>query len=95
MPAKTREHYVIRFKKFIFGWNNRGYKSIPEEAPPELESKCWAPSWRRMCKVLLRNDYWCKGLGQTQPKSDAYKKFLEIKKEKGIKCRHDQTGDPV
>lgn len=90
MPKKTRDHYVLRFKKFIFGWNNRGYKKIPEEAPPELESKCWAPSWRRMCKVLLRNDYWCKGLGQTQPKSDAYKKFLEIKKEKGIKCAHDK-----
>lgn len=81
MPKKTRDHYVIRFKKFIFGWNNRGYKSIPEEAPPELESKCWAPSWRRMCKVLLRNDYWCKGLGQTQPKSDAYKKYKEIMKD--------------
>lgn len=82
MPKKTRDHYTIRFKKFIFGWNNRGYKSIPEEAPPELESKCWAPSWRRMCKVLLRNDYWCKGLGQTQPKSDAYRKYKEIMKIK-------------
>lgn len=82
MPPKTRNHYVIRFKKFIYGWHNRGYKQIPDEAPPELESKCWAPSWRRMCKVLLRNDYWCKGLGQTQPKSDAYLKYKEIKKRK-------------
>jgi len=80
MPKKTRDHYVVRFKKFIYGWNNRGYTSIPEEAPPELESKCWAPSWRRMCKVLLRNDYWCKGLGQTQPKSAAYEKYKQIKK---------------
>lgn len=82
MPKKTREHYVIRFKKFIKGWNDRGYRQIPEEAPPELEAKCWAPSWRRMCKVLLRNDYWCKGLGQTQPKSDAYVRYKEIMKEK-------------
>jgi predicted phosphoadenosine phosphosulfate sulfurtransferase len=50
-------------------------------APPELESKCWAPSWRRMCKVLLRNDYWCKGLGQTQPKSEAYQRYKEMKKQ--------------
>jgi predicted phosphoadenosine phosphosulfate sulfurtransferase len=82
MPKKTRDHYMIRFKKFIYGWHNRGYSFIPEEAPHELEAKCWAPSWRRMCKVLLRNDYWCKGLGQAQPKSDAYLKYKEIKKAK-------------
>lgn len=82
MPKKTREHYVYRFKKFIKGWHDRGYRTIPEEAPPELEAKCWAPSWRRMCKVLLRNDYWCKGLGQTQPKSEAYVRYKQLMKEK-------------
>jgi predicted phosphoadenosine phosphosulfate sulfurtransferase len=81
MPAKTREHYTVRFKKFIYGWHQRGYSTIPEEVPPELEAKCWAPSWRRMCKVLLRNDYWCKGLGQTQPKSDAYIRYKQMKKD--------------
>ena len=80
MPKKTRDHYTIRFKKFIYGWHQRGYSSIPEEAPPELESKCWAPSWRRMCKVLLRNDHWCKGLGLTQPKSAAYERYMNMKK---------------
>ena len=79
MPKKTRDHYTIRFKKFIYGWHQRGYPRIPEEAPPELEAKCWAPSWRRMCKVLLRNDWWCKGLGQTQPKSEAYQRYKAIK----------------
>lgn len=82
MPKKTREHYVKRFKKFIVGWKRRGYATIPEEAPPELEAACWAPSWRRMCKVLLRNDYWCKGLGQTQPKSEAWQKYKELKKRR-------------
>lgn len=80
LPKKTREHYAIRMKKFIIGWKRRGYQSIPDECPPELEAKCWAPSWRRMCKVLLRNDWWCKGLGMTQPKSEAYQKYLAIKK---------------
>lgn len=87
MPKRTRDHYVFRFKKFIKGWHDRGYKQIPEEAPPELEAKCWAPSWRRMCKVLLRNDYWCKGLGQTQPKSDAYVRYKQIMKEKKIEAQ--------
>lgn len=79
MPQKTREHYYFRFRKFISGWHDRGYTQIPDEVPEELECKCWAPSWRRMCKVLLRNDYWCKGLGQVQPKSEAYEKFKQIK----------------
>jgi len=38
----------------------------------------------------LRNDYWCKGLGQTQPKSEAWKRFKEIKKE-----RKSQISDSV
>lgn len=82
MPKKTRDHYIARFKKFIVGWKRRGYDQIPDVAPSELEAKCWAPSWRRMCKCLLRNDYWCKGLGMTQPKSEAYIKFKEIKKQR-------------
>jgi predicted phosphoadenosine phosphosulfate sulfurtransferase len=81
MPNKTRQHYILRFKKFISGWKDRGYNKIPEEAPFELEAKCWAPSWRRLCKTILRNDYWCKSLGQTQPKSEAYMKFKEIQKK--------------
>lgn len=80
MPKATQEHYKERFEKFIGGWRNRGYPKIPQSAPIELENKCWVPSWRRMCKVILRNDYWCKGLGQTQPKSEAYQKFKQIKK---------------
>jgi predicted phosphoadenosine phosphosulfate sulfurtransferase len=82
LPKKTREHYVVRFTKFIAGWKRRGYKEIPDFAPPELEAKCWCPSWRRMARTLLRNDYWCKGLGFSQPKSEAYEKFKSIKKLK-------------
>lgn len=78
MPDKTRQNYVTRFKKFIVGWKKRGYEKIPDEAPHQLEVKCWVPSWRRMCRSILRNDYYCKGLGQTQPKSEAYQKFKAI-----------------
>lgn len=80
LPAKTREHYLTRFRSFLKGWHTRGYATIPDEAPKVLEDKQWAPSWRRLCKVLLRNDHWCKGLGMTQPKSEAYGKYLRMKK---------------
>lgn len=88
MPEVTREHYVERFRVFIKGWKGRGYvDGIPDEAPRCLEVKMWAPSWRRLCRVLLRNDWWCKGLGMTQPKSEAYGKYLEIKRKRlGKSC---------
>ena len=69
----------MRFIKFIAQWKKRGYERIPDEAPHDLEVKQWAPSWRRMCRCILRNDYYCKGLGQTQPKSEAYEKYKSIK----------------
>lgn len=63
MPAVTRDHYLEKFRGWIKGWHDRGYRSgIPDFAPKELENKYWAPSWRRLCKVLLRTDWWCKGL---------------------------------
>jgi predicted phosphoadenosine phosphosulfate sulfurtransferase len=93
MPKKTSDHYRARFVKFIKGWQDRGYLIIPDEAPEDLENKCWVPSWRRMCKVMLRNDYWCKGLGQTQPLSDAYAKFKEIKKKRVLESNLNKSTD--
>lgn len=84
LPEKMQIHYKERFKKFIVGWKKRGYDKIPDEAPHDLEVKCWAPSWKRMARCILRNDYYCKGLGQTQPKSDAYIKYKEIKHKRAI-----------
>ena len=83
MPEITRKHYTERFSSWLKGWHDRGYTDgIPDFAPSELEKKCWAPSWRRLAKVLLRNDWWCKGLGMQQPKSEAYAKYMKIKKDR-------------
>lgn len=77
LPPPTRLHYEAKFRVFLKGWKGRGYvDGIPDEAPKVLEDKHWAPSWRRICKVLLRNDWWCKGLGLTQPKSKAYEEYI-------------------
>lgn len=82
IPEKTKEHYSNKIFTFIEWWKERGYPSgIPDEAPEILETKKLVPSWRRVCKSLLRNDYWCKGLGFTQHKTEAYVKYLELKKK--------------
>lgn len=90
MPVPTREHYIKNFKRFMKGWRRRGYTVIPDEAPPELEANSWAPSWRRMCKCLLRNDWFCKGLGFTQPKSEAWVRYKLIKKAEAEKKKLEQ-----
>jgi predicted phosphoadenosine phosphosulfate sulfurtransferase len=86
LPVKMRQHYSNRFIKFIAGWKQRGYDFIPDQAPHDLEIKCWAPSWKRMARCILRNDYYCKGLGQTQPKSEAYEKFKSIKTKRRLEA---------
>lgn len=37
-----------------------------------------------MARCVLRNDYYCKGLGQTQPLSEAYEKFKSIKSKRKL-----------
>lgn len=85
IPEKTKEHYMNKIFTFIQWWEKRGYDlGIPDEAPYLLESQKLAPSWRRICKSLLRNDFWCKGLGFTQHKTEAYQKYLELKKRQRL-----------
>jgi len=97
MPQKTRDNYTHRFKKFIVGWKKRGYQSIPDEAPPQLEAKQWVPLWRRMARCILRNNYYCKGLGQTQPKSEAYQKFksIQIKNRKNKELEEQSLSETI
>jgi predicted phosphoadenosine phosphosulfate sulfurtransferase len=85
LPPVTKNHYIKRFNKFIRWWKARGYQDgIPDEAPNELEVDKLVPSYKRICKSILRNDWWCKGLSFTQPKSEAFEKYKRLKKEKEL-----------
>jgi predicted phosphoadenosine phosphosulfate sulfurtransferase len=78
MPPKSRQHYEAKIFVFQDWWKKKGYpEGIPDEADHALEVKKLAPSWRRICKSLLRNDYWMKGLSFTQHKSDVYSAYLK------------------
>jgi len=92
MPQKTLDHYATKIGIHVRWWTDRGYADgIPDEAPYELEVAKTVPSWRRVCKAVLRNDYWCKGLGFTQHKSQAYEAYLERKKnERRESVNHNQ-----
>lgn len=83
MPPKTKEHYQNKILLFQKWWQERGYEQgIPDEADYFLEAKRKVPSWRRICKSLLRNDWWCKGLSFSQTKSEGYLKYLDLMKKR-------------
>jgi len=83
MPQKTKLHFENKISVFIKWWYDRGYPNgIPDEADPALEADKKCPSWRRVCKALLRNDYWCKGLSFTQTKAEAYERYLKVMKNR-------------
>lgn len=76
LPAFEREHYEIKIAQFLHWYKQRGYADgIPDEADPKEEAARKAPSWRRICKVILRNDRMCRGLGFSQHTSGSYETY--------------------
>lgn len=81
MPEKTADHYRDKIAVFLKWWRDRGYEDgIPDEADIKDEADRKLPSWRRICKALLRNDYWCKGLSFTQTKSESFERYKKVMK---------------
>jgi len=83
MPAKTSDHFKDKIAVFLHWWNDRGYHTgIPDEADSQDEAAKRVPSWRRICKSLLRNDYWCKGLSFSQTQSASYARYKKIMRKR-------------
>jgi predicted phosphoadenosine phosphosulfate sulfurtransferase len=79
MPARTQEHYKDKIAVFLHWYQDRGYSAgIPDDGEMTKDQ----PSWKRICKALLRNDYWCKGLSFSQHKSQAYEKYVKLMKKR-------------
>lgn len=80
MPTKTSEHYKNKIAVYLKWYKTRGYpKNIPDEA--DMHNK-EPPSWKRICKTLLRNDYWCRSLSFSPTKSHAYLKYQKLMKKR-------------
>lgn len=98
MPQNLAEHYENKIFAFLDWWEKQGHyfdldgymhgfygTNIPDELDPKLENAKKAPSWRRICKALLRADYWCKGLSFQPTEShayDRYKKYMAKRKKR-------------
>lgn len=85
MPPPTAEHYRNKIAVWLRWYQERGYE-IAEELPGDTGAKDM-PSWRRVCKMLLKNDYWCKMLYFAPTKSAAYERYQKI-----MRKRRDRWG---
>ena len=83
MPSKTAEHYRCKIHRYIaYCINHYGMADgIPEEQPGDTGGKD-IPSWRRVCRCLLKNDYWCKSLSFSPTQTETYQRYLKNMKSK-------------
>lgn len=64
---------VAKILKYIEKWENRGYENgIPDEADSKLEALGKVPSYKMICKAILKNDVALTSLGFSKPKCAAY-----------------------
>jgi predicted phosphoadenosine phosphosulfate sulfurtransferase len=83
MPEKTSEHYKNKIAVYLRWHQVRDYPDgIPDEQPGDCGSEDRVPSWKRICKVLLRNDYWCKGLSFSPTKTAAYSHYQAMMRKR-------------
>lgn len=81
LPPKIQEHYKNKVAVFIHWFRERGIE-MRDDGPIEKGSDPCCANWKRICKVLLRNDYWCRGLSFGMHKSQAYERYQEVMKRR-------------
>jgi predicted phosphoadenosine phosphosulfate sulfurtransferase len=84
MPEPTAIHYRRKIWTFLRWWRKHrkefNLTHIPDFVDPRIEAKRSLPSWRRICKTLLKNDYWCKTLSFSQTKREMERQLAVITK---------------
>lgn len=80
MPATTAEHYRDKIAVYLNYCASKDI-DVPDSQPGDTGGKD-VPSWRRICKVLLRNDYWCKGLSFSPTKPEHLERYRKIMRQR-------------
>jgi predicted phosphoadenosine phosphosulfate sulfurtransferase len=82
MPQAEADNYRDKIAVFIQWWRNRYGLEMTEDDDPDLVGTYKRqPTWKRVAKVILKNDFLCKGLSFSQQRSepssyDRYKKLM-------------------
>ena len=74
-----KKQIYSKIKKYESVWVDRCYfEGLPDFAPTELEESNKAPSYRAICKCILKNDLHLTGIGFTRKKSIWYSRLKKI-----------------
>lgn len=75
-----------KIQNYIKDWEKKCYfNGIPDYAPDRLEQLNKVPSYRLVCKTVLKNDYALQTLGFSKNKSLAYNELKRIELiERGV-----------
>lgn len=76
MPPATAEHYRNKIAVWLYWYQERNIE-VEDSIDGDTGAKD-KPSWRRVCKMLLRNDYWGKTLCFSPTKSASYERYQKI-----------------
>jgi predicted phosphoadenosine phosphosulfate sulfurtransferase len=83
MPPASSNHYKNKISVYLKFYSKKGYTTgIPDAGDIKNESAGTPPSWQRICKCILRNDYWCSSLGFSPTKITAYNKYVAMMKNR-------------
>lgn len=77
MPKPTAEHYRNKIAVYLKWYRDHGVAVLPQTVEGDLGAKDKG-SWRRICKTLLKQDYWCRTLAFGATKNSAYQKYLDL-----------------
>jgi predicted phosphoadenosine phosphosulfate sulfurtransferase len=78
--------------EYIELWQDRCYPDgIPDEAPMELENNNLVPSYRRICKAILKNDIALQTLGYDRVKCDLYLQLKHKELAQKGKTKYNQS----
>lgn len=84
LPPKTAEHYrnkISVYVKYCMDNYVGCEMGIPDTVDGDTGGKDVA-SWRRVCRAILRNDYWCRSLSFSPTKAQAYDRYLKVMKNR-------------
>lgn len=71
-----------KIRSYVSTWKKQGYPGdIPDSAPPRLEALGKAPSYRMICKAIMKNDISLASLGFSRQPCDAYNALKKIEIE--------------
>lgn len=87
MPFTTAEHYRNKISVYLRWCSTHGYpEGLPEEQDHDTGNRD-VPSWRRICRTLIRNDYWCRSLSFSPTKAHCYARY-----QKRIQMKRKEWG---